>query len=80
MAPARKCTLRIWQRPDGRYEIRNANPLAGPLGVDTSKNQAIGSALREAKRISKRDNCRVSIRFQNGRRWEEVDHVDPPSG
>lgn len=78
MAPARKCTIRIWKRPDGRFEIRNANPNDSPLGVDRNIDIAIGSARREATRISNDDNCRVSIRVREGKRWKEVDHVDPP--
>jgi hypothetical protein len=78
MAPARKCTIRIWERVDGRFEIRNANPTDSPLGVDGDKGQAIGSARREAIILSRTENCRVSIQERKGRRWTEIDHVGPP--
>jgi hypothetical protein len=78
VAAPRKCTLRIVERPDERFETRNANPGDSPLGVDTSRDQAIGSARREAMAISRAENCRVSIKMQQGRQWKEVDHVEPP--
>jgi hypothetical protein len=78
MGPLRRCTIKIWKRPDGRYETRNADPTDSPLGVDWSQDQAIGSARREAVRISRDESCRVSIRIQQGQRWKEVDHIDPP--
>jgi hypothetical protein len=47
--------------------------------VDRGKGQAIGSARREAIILSRTANCRVSIQERKGRRWTEIDHVNPPA-
>ncbi len=56
-------TFRIHRRPDGRFESRNENPKDSPLGVDSSLDMAIGSALREAT-MAARDGYRAVIEVQ----------------
>ena len=70
--------FRIHLRPDGRYESRNEIPTDSPLGVDSSMNQALGTAKREAT-IASLDACRVRIEVQvTKRKWKQVDVVYPP--
>jgi len=54
-------TLQIVRRSDGRYLTKKAGSGDDPLGVDTNLNQAIGTAVREATRISQDERCRVAI-------------------
>jgi hypothetical protein len=54
-------TLQITKRADGRFITKRIHSADDPLGVDSSLNQALGTAVREATRISKEDRCRVAI-------------------
>jgi hypothetical protein len=51
------------RRDDGRYVTQRAisGSSDSPLGVDTDLSQALGTAVREATRISQEDGCRVAI-------------------
>jgi hypothetical protein len=74
-------TLQITRRDDGRYITQHAisGSSDSPLGVDADLNQAIGTAVREATRISQEDRCRVAIDVQlaNGNfRRDQI--VNPP--
>ena len=64
MAPPTR-TIRIFHRLDGRYETRNQSRTNSPLGVDSSLNHAIGTAVREATMLTKAVGCRVVIEVQN---------------
>jgi hypothetical protein len=71
-------TLQIRRRADGQF-ITVANDPNSPLGVDTSLSQALGTAVREATRISKDDRQRVAIDVElaNGNfRRDQI--VNPP--
>jgi hypothetical protein len=54
-------TLQITKRDDGRFITKRIHSADDPLGVDSSLNQALGTAVREATRMSKEDRCRVAI-------------------
>jgi hypothetical protein len=72
-------TLRITRRDDGRYVTSQSGSSDSPLGVDTDLNQALGTAVREATRISRDDRCRVAIDVElaNGNfRRDQI--VNPP--
>jgi hypothetical protein len=72
-------TLRILRRPDGRFVTNGANPEENPLGVDTSLAQAIGTAVREATRLSRGDGCRVAIDVELANGYFRRDQiVNPP--
>ena len=71
-------TIRIHQRPDGKFESRNGNPKDSPLGVDTNLNMAIGSARREATMLARDEDCTVVIEAMVDKHWTEIDRVEPP--
>ncbi len=71
-------TLRIHQRPDGKFEARNGNPMDSPLSVDPNLNMAIGSARREAKMLARDEDCPVVIEAMVDKHWTEIDRVEPP--
>ena len=60
-------TIEISRRADGKLITRLANSTDSPLGVDTSLDQAIGTAVREATRISKEEKCAVAINVEDAR-------------
>jgi hypothetical protein len=70
--------FRIYQRPDGRFESRNEFPKDNPLGVDSSMEEAMGTAHREAV-IAGREGALVVIEAQLDGEWKEVDRVEAPS-
>jgi hypothetical protein len=72
-------TLQIRKRGDGRFVTTRTESADDPLGVDADLNQAIGTAVREATRISREDRCRVAIDIElaNGNfRRDQI--VNPP--
>jgi hypothetical protein len=72
-------TLKITRRDDGRYVTQQSGSSDGPLGVDADLNQALGTAVREATRISREAKCRVAIDVElaNGNfRRDQI--VNPP--
>jgi hypothetical protein len=71
--------IRVHRRHDGRYVCCNEVPTDGPLGVDASLSQALGTAMREATSASRATGCRVRIEVMDaGGKWREIDAVDPP--
>ena len=71
-------TIQIRRSADGRF-ITVGNDTDSPLGVDASLSQALGTAVREATRISKDDRRRVAIDVElaNGNfRRDQI--VNPP--
>jgi hypothetical protein len=77
-APTR--TIRIYHRPDGRFETRNGSRTDSPLGVDSNLNQAIGTAVREATMSTKAIGCRVVIEVQNPNgSFKREQIVNPPA-
>lgn len=77
--PRLTLTLQIRRRSDGRYLTTNAGSGDGPLGVDGNLNQAIGTAVREATKISDDEQCRVAIDVElaNGNfRRDQI--INPP--
>ena len=74
-------TIKITRRDDGRYVTQHAisGSSDSPLGVDADLNQALGTAVREATRISREDRVRVAIDVElaNGNfRRDQI--VNPP--
>jgi hypothetical protein len=71
--------LKVLRRADGRFITQSAIKGEGPLGVDTTLNQAVGTAVREATAMSRDLRCRVAIQVEqpNGSfMLEQV--VNPP--
>jgi hypothetical protein len=72
-------TLQIVRRSDGRYLTQRTQSGEEPLGVDSNLNQAIGTAVREATKISHDEQCRVAIDIElaNGNfRRDQI--INPP--
>jgi hypothetical protein len=79
MAPSTR-TLRIFHRLDGRFETRNQSRTDSPLGVDSSLNHAIGTAVREATMLTKAVGCRVVIEVQNPNgTFKRKQIINPPA-
>jgi hypothetical protein len=70
--------FRIHRNPEGGFEIRNEFPKDAPLGIDTSLEQAVATAHREALMESRKGSV-VVIETQHGDKWIEVDRVEPPA-
>jgi hypothetical protein len=70
--------FRVHRRADGAYVSRNEIATDGPLGVDYSLSQALGTAKREAT-VASRAGCRVLIEVRDaGGEWRQIDVVEPP--
>ena len=79
MAPSTR-TLRIFHRLNGRFETRNQSHTDSPLGVDSSLNHAIVSAVREATMLAKAIGCRVVIEVQNPNgTFKRKQIINPPA-
>ena len=75
----RMLTVQIVRRSDGHYLTKKTQNGDDPLGVDGNLNQAIGTAVREATRISHDEQCRVAIDVElaNGNfRRDQI--INPP--
>jgi hypothetical protein len=77
--PAELVTIQILRRSDGRFITQRTNSGDGPLGVDGNLNQALGTAVREATRLSKENRCRVAIDVELANGYFRRDQiVNPP--
>ena len=77
--PKLTLTLQILRRSDGRYLTTKAGSGDDPLAVDGNLDQAIGTAVREATKISQDEECRVAIDVElaNGHfRRDQI--INPP--
>jgi hypothetical protein len=71
--------IKVVRRTDGRFITQSAIGGESPMGVDTTLNQAVGTAVREATAMSRDLRCRVAIQVEqpNGSfKLEQV--VNPP--
>jgi len=71
--------LKVIRRDDGRFVTQTAVKGDSPLGVDTTLNQAIGTAVREATALSRELRCRVAIQVEQPNGSFKLDQVvNPP--
>lgn len=74
MAKSRVFTVQ-WR--DSRRRWVAADENGNDLGVSTDRNNAIGSAVREANEASKA-GCRVSVKVQQGNGSLKTEYVAQP--
>jgi hypothetical protein len=77
--PIQTRILRIYERPDCRFEVRNERPGDRALGIHCSLDQAIESAQHAAVSLACEEWCRVSIMVPDNGTWKEIYHADPPA-